>query len=192
MMRVLAPLMGEHGFSVRFEDGEPVQGMIHRVGVLAHVSGHSVRDSFIGPRDDGGEKSIIQGFGSTRSFAERYILRALFNLTAEIGGPDLDGHDGRHATAERRPAPPVRQATASDTRPITSGTKEKPGQLQRFHAIVKNSDRNPVAVKTWLKTRYGYDSSAEIKRCDYEAICEAIAASGPLPLESREPGSDDE
>jgi hypothetical protein len=68
------------------------------------------------------------------------------------------------------------------------GTREKPGQVQRFHAIVKNADRNPVAVKTWLKTRYGYDSSAEIKRCDYDAICEAIAASGPLPLES---GSDD-
>jgi hypothetical protein len=110
----------------------------------------------------------------------------------EVGVAKRDPNDGQEA--QRRQAPPARparQETASDQRPITMGTREKPGQVQRFHAIVKNSDRNPVAVKTWLKTRYGYDSSAEIKRCDYDAICEAIAASGPLPLESREPGSDD-
>lgn len=62
-------------------------------------------------------------------------------------------------------------------------------QRQRLYVIAKHAGRPETEVKMWLKLRYGIDSSRQITRRDYDAICRAIEAPGSLPM-PREPGED--
>lgn len=61
------------------------------------------------------------------------------------------------------------------------GPNGKVGQVQRLKTILKNSGRDVLDVKAWMALAYGYASSTEIKRKDYDAICSAIESKAPLP-----------
>lgn len=90
---------------------------------------------------------------------------------------------------------------ANDELPITDRPKDKnnpdskAGQVQRLWVICKRSGRTNEEIKTWLKRRWGYASSKDIKRKDYDAVCKAIEAPGPLSGDDgrirEEPGEDD-
>jgi hypothetical protein len=71
-----------------------------------------------------------------------------------------------------------------DTRPITEP------QRKRLWAIAKNAGRSEAAIKAWLVSAYGWDSTASITREAYDGICQAVEAQGPLPLKHREPGEE--
>ena len=92
--------------------------------------------------------------------------------------------DVKHSTA---PAP---QPKDGDTSKITKGTKERPGQVERLWVIIRNSGRNEQTVRDWLHDEWKYDSTRDIKKRDYEAICKAIEAQGPLAKARREPGQE--
>ena len=55
-----------------------------------------------------------------------------------------------------------------------SGTKISEAQGRRLYAIWKSAKKDDVAVNDWLFQKYGYQSSREILRSDYEAICEGV------------------
>lgn len=74
------------------------------------------------------------------------------------------------------PAPPPRKKSGKGDKLIT----EK--QRGRLFAIVKKSNRANAVVKAWLLSKYGYESSNEIRMDDYQAICAAIEAPGALTL----------
>lgn len=83
--------------------------------------------------------------------------------------------------SEQRPVPQQpTQPGAADEQLITRGTRQRPGQLERLWAIIKNSGRNEQSIRDWLHTRYHYDSTRSIKRKDYDAICRAIEAKEAL------------
>jgi hypothetical protein len=66
-------------------------------------------------------------------------------------------------------------------------------QRKRLYAIGKSAKRPDALVKAWLKTEWGYGSSTEILKSDYEKIVTAIQQPGPLPLtgsKRREPGEE--
>lgn len=87
------------------------------------------------------------------------------------------------APAQRRAAP----APPGPTIARPAGTHGKSGepvteaQLRRLWVIVRNSGRSEEVIKAWLVTRYGISSSKEIRRDQYDAVCQAIEADGPLP-----------
>jgi hypothetical protein len=54
-------------------------------------------------------------------------------------------------------------------------------QNKRLFAILRNSGRNETAFRAWLGRRFGIESTAEIKRRDYDFICNAIESSKALP-----------
>lgn len=59
--------------------------------------------------------------------------------------------------------------------------KRKLGQVERLGIILRNSGRDIMQFKMWLVRNFGIDSRKEIKRTDYDAICQAIEAPGDLP-----------
>jgi hypothetical protein len=92
----------------------------------------------------------------------------------------LPGEVGRGAPVERdRPV----ASHPDDERPITKGTPDRPGQIERLWALMKKAGRPETELRMWLKVRFNIDSTAAIRRCDYEYICKCISASGPLPLD---------
>jgi hypothetical protein len=63
-------------------------------------------------------------------------------------------------------------------------------QAQRLYKTAEKVKRTNTEIKMWLKVVFGYNSSKEIKRKEYNTIMRTIEAPGPLPM--REPGSDDQ
>ncbi len=92
--------------------------------------------------------------------------------------------------APRHTSAPAPQPKDGDRTKITTGTKERPGQVERLWVIIRNSGRNEQTVRDWLHDVWGYDSTRDIRKCDYEEICKAIEAKGSLPRTRREPGQE--
>lgn len=71
-------------------------------------------------------------------------------------------------------------------------------QVKRLWVIARKAGREDVAVKAWLVIAYGVDSSKDIKRKDYETICDVLGRPGPLLMPgttiaataTREPGEE--
>jgi hypothetical protein len=86
----------------------------------------------------------------------------------------------------------VRPGTKDDARDQSAGYNAKADEVitepqrNRLYALVKKAQRTPVEMSVWLKASYGLDDSRHITRRDYDAICKAVEASGPLPAPADE------
>jgi hypothetical protein len=195
IVSLVRPVIARHGFSLRHKS-EVIDGMLHVTGILTHAEGHSETDTFVCGRDDSGHKNAIQSWGSAREYGRRYTAKSLLWLVDKESDDD-DGAATGEATGEvdapRREERPHRAPAESDTRPLSKATTQpdgtkKQGQLERLYAIFRKSNRTREELKTWLKARYGYESSTEIQRRHYDEIVRLIQEPGPLPL--REPGEE--
>lgn len=118
------------------------------------------------------------------------IGRELWNRAgrARLGGK---GQSAPIPSAGNAPPRQYAPASSTDTRPISDG------QRRRLFVIAKHAGRNEADIKAWLAVAYNIDSSKKIQRKDYDAICSAIEAPGPLgkPTDGelvydREPGEE--
>lgn len=71
--------------------------------------------------------------------------------------------------------------TAAPVAPLNT-SKLTPQQRMRLGTIAKKASRDSDDVKGWLKTVYGVTTSAQLLQRDYDAICAALEARGPLPF----------
>jgi hypothetical protein len=90
------------------------------------------------------------------------------------GGATFAGPDGSERRANDKPAYTGPKASPTDARKIT----EK--QVGRLRAIISNSGRDKDQVKSWIKGKFGYAHGADVQVKDYDTICAAIMAPGPL------------
>lgn len=199
IQRVVKPIMQRHGFSLRFRH-HAKDGILTVTGILAHAGGHHEEDQFDTGRDDSGKKNVIQSWGSARSYGQRYVTRALLNIASEA-----EDDDGETAVPRRTPPAPRRMTPAevagddhvwvgdgdsspspADQQPamVHAGAAISEKQLKRLHSIATNSRRSHEVLKAWLRARYGYASSKEIRLSHYDEIVAAIEAPGSLPLTS--------
>jgi hypothetical protein len=135
-----------------------------------------------------------------KAWVDRYIDEHCVCVATDKGDrwrrrvdPPLKGEKGVTNTKTRQPATyedDVRHTTAPAPQPkegdrskITKGNKDRPGQVERLWVIIRNSGRNEQTIRNWLHDVWGYDSTQDIRKQDYEAICKAIEAEGPLPKE---------
>jgi hypothetical protein len=82
------PVLRSHGFRLRFDIIEENDTSLSLEAILVHRSGHSIKTRKKLPLDKSGSKNIVQAFGSTQSYAQRYSAIALLNLTSR--GEDDD------------------------------------------------------------------------------------------------------
>jgi hypothetical protein len=181
--RVTKPILQRHGFSVRHRTEWPPDkpNAVRIVGILRHRSGHSETSAFEGPADTSDYRSHIQSLGSTVSYGRRYTTIDLLNLTIE--GQDDDGQKGAEPI-EPRPAAreyrePERQAPASPN--PKAGEAITPKQSDRLWRIVQNSGRSEEEVSRWLADRFGYAKWDDIRRVDYDYVCNCIESPTKLP-----------
>lgn len=102
--------------------------------------------------------------------------------------PPFDNERGQNAAG----TPPERGQNAAQIQPPAGddgNSKEKitKEQIKRLVGIWRNASRNDGEVQRWLKARYGYKSTADIKRFDYAQIERELTARGDLHF----PGDDE-
>jgi hypothetical protein len=97
--RIIKPLYSAEGFSITFNSKEGENGTITYYGILAHRDGHSRTAELRLPADSSGAKNAIQALGSTISYAKRYLVGMLLNLTTT--GEDDDAQSVDTVTVEQ-------------------------------------------------------------------------------------------
>jgi hypothetical protein len=91
----IRPVYTRHGFSISWSQGEAREGLTRVVGRLYHIAGHSEQYQGDYPLDGVGAKggsvmNPLQGTVSAHTYAQRDMLRLMFNLT--IVDKDHDGN----------------------------------------------------------------------------------------------------
>lgn len=84
----IRPLYSEEGFSISFNSKVKEGGKTTYYATLSHKDGHSKTAEMELPSDTSGAKNAIQAIGSTVSYAKRYLVSMLLNITTE--GEDDD------------------------------------------------------------------------------------------------------
>lgn len=88
----LTPALSRHGLSASWRLTKDEKDWMEVTCYLRHVSGHEESVSMGGPPDAGGAKNAIQARASTKSYLERYTLKAICGVAE--GGEDDDGNGG--------------------------------------------------------------------------------------------------
>lgn len=100
---ILMPIVTEHGFDVTFRNGRSPDGKVCVYTVLSHVGGHSEETFFELPPDGSGSKNAVQAIGSSTSYAKRYGMLEILNITTK--GEDDDGSKATIYKASGEPMP---------------------------------------------------------------------------------------
>lgn len=93
----LTPALSRHGLSASWKLTKDEPQWMEVTCYLRHIQGHEESVSMGGPPDAGGAKNAIQARASTKSYLERYTLKAICGVAE--GGDDDDGNGGAPASA---------------------------------------------------------------------------------------------
>ena len=86
----VTPALSRHGLSASWKLTRDEKDWIEVTCTLKHTSGHSESVSMGGPPDTGSAKNALQARASTKSYLERYTLKAICGVAE--GGDDSDGN----------------------------------------------------------------------------------------------------
>jgi hypothetical protein len=95
----LTPALSRHGLSASWKLTKDDKDWMEVTCYLRHIRGHEESVSMGGPPDVGGAKNAIQARASTKSYLERYTLKAICGVAE--GGDDDDGQGGPQAAQEQ-------------------------------------------------------------------------------------------
>jgi hypothetical protein len=93
--KVITPIYTEEGFAISFDTADsPKDGYLRTIAILSHSGGHSRTYHIDMPPDEMGAKGTVNktkvhATGSTSSYARRYLVCMIFNVTTE---DDTDGN----------------------------------------------------------------------------------------------------
>lgn len=86
----VTPALSRHGLSTSWKLTRDEKDWLEVTCTLKHVGGHCEVVSMGGPPDAGGAKNALQARASTKSYLERYTLKAICGVAE--GGDDTDGN----------------------------------------------------------------------------------------------------
>lgn len=75
------PIVTRHGFDLSFRNATAPDGKVRVYTILTHSDGHSEETYFDLPHDSSGSKNSVQAIGSSTSYAKRYGLLSILNIT---------------------------------------------------------------------------------------------------------------
>lgn len=98
VVNAVTPALSKHGLSSSWKLTKDDKDWMEVTCYLRHVSGHEESVSMGGPPDAGGAKNAIQARASTKTYLERYTLKAITGLSEQE-----DDDDGRGGKSDSRP-----------------------------------------------------------------------------------------
>lgn len=93
VVNAVTPALSKHGLSSSWKLTKDERDWMEVTCYLRHVGGHEECVSMGGPPDAGGAKNAIQARASTKTYLERYTLKAITGLSEQ--GDDDDGRPPR-------------------------------------------------------------------------------------------------
>lgn len=114
----IKPVLQQHGFALNFEIIEETETYVTIQATLRHRGGHSISTCKKLPLDKSGSKNIVQQFGSTQSYGQRYAAIALLNLTSREEDDDGKAADGTNENLSTEQAAKLAQAIEDSGRTV--------------------------------------------------------------------------
>lgn len=90
VVNAVTPALSKHGLSSSWKLTRDDRDWMEVTCYLRHVGGHEESVSMGGPPDNGGAKNAIQARASTKTYLERYTLKAITGLSEQ--NDDTDGN----------------------------------------------------------------------------------------------------
>jgi len=81
VVSAVTPALSKHGLSSFWRLTKDEPGWMEVTCYMRHIGGHEESVSMGGPPDTGGAKNVIQARGSTKTYLERYTLKAITGLS---------------------------------------------------------------------------------------------------------------
>lgn len=116
IVRVITPILGKHGLSVRHRTVNQAD-TVTVTCITSHEFGHSEENTLTAKIDLSGNKNPIQAIGSVVTYLQRYTTKAALGLAA---AEDDDGR-GANGSSPRRERPP---SASGKPQPQTSESEE--------------------------------------------------------------------
>jgi len=98
VVNAVTPALSKHGLSSSWKLTRDEKDWMEVTCYLRHVGGHEESVSMGGPPDMGGAKNAIQARASTKTYLERYTLKAITGLSEQ--DDDNDGNNPAQALAD--------------------------------------------------------------------------------------------
>jgi len=125
------PFLQKHGFAITFKvKSEPKSVTV--TGILMHNMGHREQTEMMLEADASGSKNTVQSIGSSVSYAKRYILCALLNITTT--DEDDDGQAGGKAIPSCWDGPKMRTHYSTELARLW-GRNDAPGYRQLWDEL---------------------------------------------------------
>lgn len=91
VVNAVTPALSKHGLSSSWKLTRDEKDWMEVTCYLRHVGGHEESVSMGGPPDVGGAKNVIQARASTKTYLERYTLKAITGLSEQNDDNDGNG-----------------------------------------------------------------------------------------------------
>lgn len=134
--KAITPIYTAEGLAISFDTEEcPTAGFQRTVAILSHSAGHNRRYHLDMPLDDVGaqgkvNKTKVHATGSTSSYARRYLVCMIFNVTTE---DDDDGNKGGGRVMD--------ESTRTDFEAEIDALVDRPAADALWETIVKACDK---------------------------------------------------
>lgn len=93
VVNAVTPALSKHGLSSSWKLTKDEKDWMEVTCYLRHVNGHEESVSMGGPPDAGGAKNAIQARASTKTYLERYTLKAITGLSEQADDDDGNGKE---------------------------------------------------------------------------------------------------
>jgi len=142
VVHAVTPALSKHGLSASWKLSRDEKDWLEVTCTLKHVGGHCESVSMGGSPDTGGAKNALQARASTKTYLERYTLKAICGVAE--GGDDDDGLGGGDASevvrgwieyAVTRKGTPDFSAACKEARSALNQARDASG-LKAFNAAV--------------------------------------------------------
>lgn len=184
ILEAVKPLLKESGLILLIKDEIVHLGdryYVKATCTLYDEEGHSLSTEALARETEAKKKmDESQITGAASSYARKYALNGLFAID---DNKDADTQDNRNTSQARaynsayqNQGQAQKHAQGQARKPQANNNLITPAQLNRLFALAKGQEAMAKAVID----SFGYKSSKEIQKKDYEAICNQIEANMKL------------
>lgn len=117
VVKAVTEALSRHGLSSSWKLTKDEKDWLEVTCFLRHVGGHEESVSMGGPPDAGGAKNPLQARASTKTYLERYTLKAILGLSED--GDDTDGNSEPEYQGEHPALQAGRDAAMQGTAALT-------------------------------------------------------------------------
>lgn len=163
IVNAVTPALSKHGLSSSWRLTKDEKDWMEVTCYLRHVDGHEESVSMGGPPDMGGAKNAIQARASTKTYLERYTLKAITGLSEQdddddgAGGASAHGSNGgdtsKNSDRGGRRAAPANQQQTTGAAPAHYDQKKFDANKDQWREVVKSGRKTPSQMVAFIESR---------------------------------------